>query len=121
MKSFRAQIRSSTLALIIAVLVVFNGLVYWGLTSLLQRFVDGRLLGLAETLTNVIEQKPELLSTLKNEIVLQKSERPGDERSDELSEVSPFSPGVSSRRSRIVEGIGRVTRPSAFHRCAQPR
>lgn len=88
MKSFRAQIRSSTLALIIAVLVVFNGLVYWGLTSLLQRFVDGRLLGLAGTLTNVIEQKPELLSTLKNEIVSQKSERPGEERNDELREVS---------------------------------
>jgi len=44
MKSFREQIRSSTLALIIAVLVVFSVLVYWGLTTLLQRFVDGRLL-----------------------------------------------------------------------------
>ena len=72
MKSFRAQIRSSTLALIITVLVVFNGLVYWGLMTLLQRFVDGRLLGLAETLTNVIEQKPELLSPLKDEILSQK-------------------------------------------------
>jgi len=88
MKSFRAQIRSSTLALIIAVLVVFSVLVYWGLTTLLQRFVDGRLLGLAETLTNVIEQKPELLSTLKEEIVLQKSERLGDERNEDLGEVS---------------------------------
>ena len=88
MRSFREQIRSSTLALIIAVLVVFSGLVYWGLTTLLQRFVDGRLLGLAETLTNVIEQKPELLSTLEDEIVSQENERPGDERNGELGEVS---------------------------------
>ena len=88
MKSFREQIRSSTLALIIAVLFVFSGLVYWGLTTLLQRFVDGRLLGLAETLTNVIEQKPELLSALKDEIVAQKNAGPGDERNDELGEVS---------------------------------
>jgi hypothetical protein len=88
MKSFREQIRSSTLVLIIAVLVVFSGLVYWGLTNLLQRFVDGRLLGLAETLTNVIEQKPELLSTLKDEIVSQKNARPGDKRNAELGEVS---------------------------------
>lgn len=88
MKSFREQIRSTTLALIIAVLVVFSGLVYWGLTTLLQRYVDGRLLGLAETLTNVIEQKPELLSTLKEEIVLQKSEQLGDERNEDLGEVS---------------------------------
>lgn len=88
MKSFRAQIRSSTLALLITVLVVFNGLVYWGLVTLLQRFVDGRLLGLAETLTTVIEQKPELLSPLKDEILSQKHERPGDERNDELREVS---------------------------------
>ena len=88
MKSFRVQIRSSTLTLILVVLVAFNVLVYWGLETLLQRYVDGRLLGLAETLAKLIEQQPELLSTSEGEIVSQKNDRPDDERSQELREVS---------------------------------
>ena len=48
MRSFRTHLRGSALILITALLLTFNTLVYWGFHRLLQEYVDGRLLGLAQ-------------------------------------------------------------------------
>ena len=85
MKSFRVQIRSSVLVLITVVLLASDLLIYLGLQALLHRFVDGRLLGLGQTISKLIEERPELV--LK-EFGAKKEERPDDKDSQELREVS---------------------------------
>ncbi|MDK2744452.1 MAG: ATP-binding protein [Nitrospira sp. BO4] len=59
MKSLRGLISWSALVLM-AGLLVFSALVYAASEILLQRFVDGRLLVLAETLAEFVERHPEL-------------------------------------------------------------
>jgi heavy metal sensor kinase len=88
MKSFRVQIRSSVLVLITVVLLASNLLIYLGLQALLHRFVDGRLLGLGETLSKLIEQRPELVLPSEREFLSNKEKRSGDEGTQELREVS---------------------------------
>jgi heavy metal sensor kinase len=58
MKSLHSLISWSAFVLM-AGLLVFSGLVYTASEILLQRFVDGRLLVLAETLAEFVEQHPE--------------------------------------------------------------
>lgn len=59
MKSLRSLISWSAFVLM-AGLLVFSALVYAASEILLQRFVDGRLLVLAETLAEFVERHPEL-------------------------------------------------------------
>ncbi|MBK9306867.1 MAG: hypothetical protein IPM58_07230 [Nitrospira sp.] len=59
MKSLRVLISWSVFVLM-AGLLLFSALVYAASEVLLQRFVDGRLLVLGETLTEFVERKPEL-------------------------------------------------------------
>ncbi|UVT16004.1 MAG: hypothetical protein H8K04_00040 [Nitrospira sp.] len=59
MKSLRGLISWSALVLM-AGLLVFSALVYAASEILLQRFVDGRLLVLAETLAEFVERHPEI-------------------------------------------------------------
>jgi len=61
MKSLRSLIRQSSLMLMAGLLLVFSVLTYIGGDALLQRFVDGRLLALAETLAKIIEQYPNII------------------------------------------------------------
>ena len=58
MKSLRSLISWSAFVLM-AGLLVFSALVYAASEILLQRFVDGRLLVLAETLAEFVERHPE--------------------------------------------------------------
>ena len=88
MKSFRVQIRSSLLVLITVVLLVSNLLIYLGLQALLQKYVDGRLLGLGQTLGRLMEERPELLLRSEGGLVSPPIERLADERNQELPEVS---------------------------------
>jgi hypothetical protein len=107
MKPFRAQIRSSLLALIMVVLLASNLLIYWGLQTLLQRFVDGRLLGLGETLVRLIEERPELLLTSESEIVPQKDERPDDEGLREVThsiQVLALDGTVKRKAAHVLGG-----------------
>ena len=62
MKSLRDLISWSAFILM-AGLLVFSGLVYVASELLLQRFVDGRLLVLAETLAEFVERQPALFKT----------------------------------------------------------
>ena len=61
MRSLDGLIRHSTLALVALLLLAFSLLVYVSGETLLHRYVDGRLFGLAETLAQLIEQRPDLL------------------------------------------------------------
>jgi heavy metal sensor kinase len=61
MKSLHSLIRQSALILMAALLLVFSVLTYIGGDALLHRFVDGRLLGLAETLAKILEQYPNII------------------------------------------------------------
>jgi len=61
MKSLQSSIRQSTLLLMAGLLLVFSALVYIGSQALLHRFVDGRLLALAETMAKIVEQNPNII------------------------------------------------------------
>lgn len=112
MSSFRTQFRLYTVALIAALLAVFNVLVYTGFHSLLQQYVDGRLLGFADTLAELIEQRPELLKRADHEIVVPRGAQAADERMQELREVS-HSVHVLALDGRVVwQGSAVVPRPS---------
>ena len=62
MKSLRSLISWSAFVLM-AGLLVFSALVYAASEILLQRFVDGRLLVLAETLAEFVERQPDLFKS----------------------------------------------------------
>src|SRR5262245_5050640 len=61
MKSLRSLIRQSSLLLMTGLLLVFSVLVYVGSQALLHRFVDGRLLAMAETMAKIVEQNPNII------------------------------------------------------------
>jgi heavy metal sensor kinase len=89
MTSFRGQIRLAAIALILGLLMIFNMAVYWGFQTLLTRYVDGRLVGLADILAHVVSERPELLQRKDGEILPEESAGPpADEHSQELREVS---------------------------------
>lgn len=111
MRSFRAHLRGSALILITALLLTFNTLVYWGFHRLLQEYVDGRLLGLAQTLAALIEQRPELLQAADHEIVSRQGSHADDERMHELREAS-HTIQVLDRAGKVVwSGMDVVSRP----------
>lgn len=89
MKSFRGHIRLAAVALISGLLITFNGLVYWGFETLLTGYVDGRLVGLADTLAHLVAERPELLQSRDGEILPDsKDGQAVDGRNRELREVS---------------------------------
>ena len=61
MKSLHGLIRQSALILIAGLLLVFSIVIYAGGDTLMRRFVDARLLGLAETLAKIVEHNPDLM------------------------------------------------------------
>ena len=89
MNSFRGQIRLAAIIFILGLLIVFNMLVYWGFQTLLTRYVDGRLVGLADTLAHLVAERPELLQAQDGEILPDENDgQPVDEQSQQLREVS---------------------------------
>lgn len=112
MSSFRTQFRLYTVALIAALLAVFNMLVYIGFHSLLQQYVDGRLFGFADTLAELIEQRPELLKRPDHEIVVPRGAQVTDERMKELREVSHSVHILALDGTVVWEGSAVVPRPS---------
>ncbi|MGZ9159218.1 MAG: histidine kinase dimerization/phospho-acceptor domain-containing protein, partial [Nitrospira sp.] len=112
MSSFRTQFRLYTVALIAALLLVFNLLVYIGFHSLLQQYVDRRLFGFADTLAELIEQRPELLKRPDHELVVPRGAQVADERMQELREVSHSVHILSLDGTVVWEGSAVVPRPS---------
>lgn len=112
MRSFRTQFRLYTVALIAALLIVFSMLVYAGFHSLLGQYVDGRLLSFADTLAELIEQRPELLKRSDHEIVVPRGAQVADERMQELREVSHSVHVLALDGTVVWQGSAVVPRPS---------
>ena len=112
MSSFRTQFRLYTVALIAALLAVFNMLVYTGFHSQLQQYVDGRLFGFADTLAELIEQRPELLKQPDHEIVVPRGAQVTDERMKELRELSHSVHILGLDGTVVWEGSEVLPRPS---------
>ncbi|MGE3151259.1 MAG: sensor histidine kinase [Nitrospiraceae bacterium] len=111
MTFFRNLIRAWALALILVVLAIFSALLYGGFEVLLQRYADARLLGLAQTLAAIIEQRPDLLSGSREQEIVPLQETDTDEAQHELREAA-HSIVVLTPDGRIVwQGSNVVPRP----------
>ncbi len=96
MKSLRSLISWSTF-LLIAGLLVLSALVYVTSEVLLNRFVDGRLLELSDTLAELVEQRPEIFEKSGQDV------RPAS-RSNQERQVLPDVP----HSLRVFSADGRL-------------
>ena len=94
MKSLRSLIRQSVLILMAGLLLVFSVLIYAGGDALLRRFVDGRLLGLAETLAKIVEQHPNIIESSGEGSCARCRGEPKRERTAWITGGHPFSYGL---------------------------
>ena len=101
MKSLRILIRQSALILMATLLLVFSVLTYFGGDALLQRFVDGRLLGLAETLAKIVEQYPNIIERSGEDVAREAEVSPSKKDQHELYDVT-HSLRVFSPDGRLV-------------------
>jgi heavy metal sensor kinase len=112
MKSFRGLVRQSTLVLIAGLILMFSLLVYWGFDTLLHQYVDGRLFALAETLGRLIQQQPDLVLLLDEELL---SREQGvvrnEEESRQLREAAHSIRLLSSDGRVVWKGSEVVPRP----------
>lgn len=111
MKSFRGQIRHSALALVIALLAAFTGLIYWGFERALNQYVDSRLVDLAKTLGGLIEGQPNLLHTSTQEILNFDLRETSEEEQRTLREASHFILVLSSDGKLIWKGSAATAQP----------
>jgi heavy metal sensor kinase len=88
MRSLDGLIRHSTLALVTLLLLAFSVLIYLGGEVLLHRYVDGRLVSLAQTLAQLIEQRPDLLLKSSEDLVPLNDGGRTEEERHELREVA---------------------------------
>ncbi|HEV8326931.1 MAG TPA: ATP-binding protein [Nitrospiraceae bacterium] len=108
MKSLRSLIRQSVLMLMAGLLLVFSVLMYVGGDALLRRFVDDRLLGLAETLAKIVEQHPNIIESSGEDFALAAEVGRSEKEQHELQEVT-HSLLVFSPDGRVVwKGPGAV-------------
>ena len=111
MRSLDGLIRHSTLLLVALLLLAFSSLVYLSGETLLHRYVDGRLFGLAETLAHLIEQRPDLLPKSGEDLVpLGDGVRTEEERHD-LREVAHSVLIFSADGKLVLKGSDVGLRP----------
>ncbi|NOT23512.1 MAG: hypothetical protein HOP22_12425 [Nitrospiraceae bacterium] len=67
MKSLRDVTSKSAVILMAGILLAFSVLIYVGVEVLLDRYVDGRLMALAETIAKIVEQHPNILEESNEE------------------------------------------------------
>ena len=112
MKSFRGLVRQSTLVLIAGLILIFSLVVYWGFDTLLHQYVDGRLFALAETLGRLIQQRPDLVQLLDEDLI---SREEGvvrnEEESRQLREAAHSVRLLSSDGRVVWKGSEVVSRP----------
>jgi methyl-accepting chemotaxis protein len=111
MKSLRGLIRRSALVLMAGLLLVFSVLMYAGGDALARRFVDGRLLGLAETLAAIVDQHPDLIASSGDDFGLAAEVRRSEKQPHELEEVT-HSLRIFSPEGRLLwKGSDAVAQP----------
>jgi signal transduction histidine kinase len=101
MKSLRSLIRQSALILMAGLLLVFSMLIYIGGEALLHRFVDGRLLALAEMLAKIVEQYPNIIKSSDEDFGLAAEMIWGKKEQNQLDEV-PHSLRIFSPDGRMI-------------------
>ena len=101
MKSLRGVISQSALILMGGLLLVFSVLIYVGGDALLHRFIDGRLLGLAETLATIVERHPDIIENSGEDHTLAAEVTRNENQRHELHEVT-HSLMVFSPDGRVV-------------------
>ena len=70
MKSLRGVTSKSAVMLMAGILLAFSVLIYVGVEVLLDRYVDGRLMALAETIAKIVEQHSNILEESNEERAL---------------------------------------------------
>jgi heavy metal sensor kinase len=111
MKSLRGLIRRSALVLMAGLLLVFSVLIYAGGDALVRRFVDGRLLGLAERLATIVDQHPNLIESSGEDFGLAAEVRRSEKRQHELQDVT-HSLRIFSPEGRLLwTGSDAVAQP----------
>ncbi|MDF0642648.1 MAG: ATP-binding protein [Nitrospira sp.] len=111
MKSLQGLIRRSALVLMAGLLLIFSVLMYAGGDALVRRFVDGRLLGLAETLAKIVEQHPDLIERSGEDFALAAGVKRNEKQQHELQEVT-HSLRIFSPEGRLLwKGSDAVAQP----------
>jgi len=82
MKSLRGVTSKSAVMLMAGILLAFSALIYVGVEVLLDRYVDGRLMALAETIAKIVEQHPNILEESNEErtLVTERVQRTKDQQ-----------------------------------------
>jgi len=82
MKSLRDVSSKSAVILMAGILLAFSVLIYIGVEVLLDRYVDGRLMALAETIAKIVEQHPNILEESNEEhtLAIEKVQRNKDQQ-----------------------------------------
>jgi heavy metal sensor kinase len=112
MKSFRGLVRQSTLVLIAGLILIFSLLVYWGFDTLLHQYVDGRLFALTQTLGRLIQQRPDLVLLLDEDLISREgSAVRNEEESRQLREAAHSVRLLSSDGRVVWKGSEVVPRP----------
>ena len=98
MKSLRGVNSKSAVMLMAGILLAFSVLIYVGVEVLLDRYVDGRLMALAETIAKIVEQHPNILEESNEERTL------ATERVQRNKEQQGFQGATHSIRIYSPEG-----------------
>ncbi|HZC82381.1 MAG TPA: histidine kinase dimerization/phospho-acceptor domain-containing protein, partial [Nitrospiraceae bacterium] len=112
MPSFRSRIRLSALFLIGALLVIFSLLLYSGLSVILHRYLDARLLVFGENWADFIEETNEALPDSTHQPAFSMQHETDSEENRELREVAHSLLILSPDGAIVWKGASAQTRPS---------
>jgi heavy metal sensor kinase len=101
MKSLGHVISTTAVILMAGLLLAFSILIYIGGEALLRRFVDGRLLALAETVAKIVEQHPNIIEDSDEERRLAPEMVQGADPRQEFQDVT-HSVRIFSPEGRLV-------------------
>jgi len=109
-KSFRHRVQYSILGLLIWLMLASTVFIYWGIESLLRRYVDNRLLALAVTLGQILEKRPEFMPQFDNEL-LGSAEELGEQKKLALMEAAHSVHLLGPDGRMLWHGTGADPRP----------
>jgi len=112
MSSFRSRIRLSALLVIGALLVAFSVLLYSGLSVILHRYLDARLLAFGVNWAEFIEETNEALPGSAHQPSLSEPRGTDSEENRELREVARSLLILSPDGAVVWKGAAAQTRPS---------